>query len=195
MNRPATVRLTLLLLLLVACSSASSSGNSSGAQPEAPTSRPTSGDPGQEELLERVAAIHGGAGPFAVAGYRMGEAALRELGLPRGSFQLLVVHRSPAEVQWSCVADGLQAASGTSLGKLNLRWEETAGPVESRIGTRDGQRVLRGKLQPQFLERYLNVPRERLLAAGREVAALPAEQVFTLEALTPTEAQAPAEAR
>ena len=65
-----------------------------------------------EEQLSRVQEIHGGTGPWAVAGYRIGERALKELGLPRHSFRLLVVHRSPAEVQYSCVADGLQAATG-----------------------------------------------------------------------------------
>ena len=170
--------LLLPLLLLLACSAAPAEG---------PTSRPAGGgeDVAQEELLRRVAAIHGGAGPFAVAGYRMAEAALKQLGLAPGRFDILVVHRSPAQVQWSCVADGLQAASGTSVGKLNLRWEETDGVVESRIGTRDGSRVLVCRLRPSFLERYLDTPRERLMAAGREVAGLPHGELFTLEPLAP----------
>lgn len=137
---------------------------------------------GEEELLRKVAEIHGAAGPFAVAGYRMGAAALRKLELEPGRFDLLVVHESPAKVQWSCVADGLQAATGTSVGKLNLRWLETSDDrVESRIGTRDGSKQLIGKLAPAFLERFKDVPRERLLEAGREVATLPEEQIFTLE--------------
>jgi hypothetical protein len=38
--------------------------------------------------LAAVAFVHGGAGPWAVAGYRMGQAALARLGLSRQSFDL-----------------------------------------------------------------------------------------------------------
>ena len=78
-----------------------------------------------EEALARVAAIHGGAGPFAVAGYRMGERALTELSLARGSFDVEVEHTSPAQVQYSCIADGVAASTGASVGRLNLRRVDT----------------------------------------------------------------------
>jgi formylmethanofuran dehydrogenase subunit E len=81
------------------------------------------------ERLARVREIHGAAGPWAVAGYRMGERALKELSLPKYASSLKVVHRCPARVQYSCVADGLQAATGASPGKLNLRVEEAAAEV------------------------------------------------------------------
>jgi formylmethanofuran dehydrogenase subunit E len=77
-----------------------------------------------EECLAKVREYHGAAGPWAVAGYRIGQQAMRELGLPRHAFSMLVVHRCPAKVQFTCMADGLQAATGTSLGKMNLRVEE-----------------------------------------------------------------------
>jgi formylmethanofuran dehydrogenase subunit E len=49
----------------------------------------------EDAALARVAAIHGGAGPWAVAGYRMGIHALQALGLSAGSFDVEVVHHSP----------------------------------------------------------------------------------------------------
>jgi hypothetical protein len=73
-----------------------------------PPHAPAEGD----AALAAVAAVHGGSGPFAVAGYRIGTRALRDLGLPRGSFDVEVVHTSPGEVQWSCIADGVAAATG-----------------------------------------------------------------------------------
>jgi len=73
--------------------------------------------------LKAVVSIHGMAGPFAVAGYRMGSRALRELNLQRGDFALDVVDESPAKVQWICVVPGVQEATGASLGKLNLSFE------------------------------------------------------------------------
>jgi hypothetical protein len=39
---------------------------------------------GVDTALRQVAEFHGAAGVFAVAGYRMGEHALRELKEPRG---------------------------------------------------------------------------------------------------------------
>ena len=72
-----------------------------------------------DERLAEVARIHGGAGPWAVAGYRMGEHALKELGLERGSFDLVVTHFSPKEVQYACIADGA-AADGYRMSSFIL---------------------------------------------------------------------------
>jgi len=122
------------------------------------------------EKLKAVAAIHGAAGVFAVAGYRMGERALTDLKFPRGSFALEVIHRTPSEVQWSCIADGLQAATGASAGKLNLRLVESpAGAVTTEVtNRRTGQRLV-FELQPEFVRRFLNLPIDQPPAAGKEV--------------------------
>src|SRR5262245_34261564 len=102
-------KILIPVLLLVAMGSA--------AVAQTPQNPATASD------LDKIAFVHGGAGPFAVAGYRIGERALKELNLPRGSFSLEVIHKTPSEVQWSCIADGAQAATGASPGKLNLRLE------------------------------------------------------------------------
>jgi formylmethanofuran dehydrogenase subunit E len=131
--------------------------------------------------LAEVAAIHGTAGPFVVAGYRMGERALRELGLPRGSFDLEVVHESPAQIQWSCIADGLQAATGTSAGKLNLKLVEVSpGHTTSTVRNRRTGKALHFTLTPEFLHRFLDLPRDRLEQAGGEVLRLADDQIFQI---------------
>ncbi|MDC0714396.1 formylmethanofuran dehydrogenase subunit E family protein [Stigmatella sp. ncwal1] len=134
--------------------------------------------------LERVAAVHGGAGPWAVAGYRMGEYALRQLGLPAGSFQLEVVHHSPAQVQYACVADGAAAATGASLGKLNLSRLDVASAEEVATTFRNRNTGQSITLRPArtFAQRYLDVPREKLAETGREVLSLPEPEIF--EAVT-----------
>jgi formylmethanofuran dehydrogenase subunit E len=132
-----------------------------------------------DEPLARVAAIHGGAGPWVVAGYRMGEYALAKLGLARQSFDLEVVHHTPQEVQFSCIADGAAAATGASTGKLNLRLvDATEADVATTYRRKStGQSVA---LRPTraFAERFRDVPREQLAAAGRVVLALPEAEVF-----------------
>jgi formylmethanofuran dehydrogenase subunit E len=133
------------------------------------------------ERLARVREIHGAVGPWAVAGYRMGERALKELGLPKHAFTLRVVHRCPARVQYSCVADGLQAATGASPGKLNLHVEEAA-VEEMRTVIRDEKsgRVLTFTLKPEFVRSVTDLPHDRLEAEGRRVAALRDDEIFTV---------------
>lgn len=110
----------------------------------------------------------------------MGERAPAELGLPQGSFAVEVVHHTLREVQWSCIADGVQAATGVIVGKLNLRLAEAAKDQEKTVVTNrnTGQRVV-FRLHSYFLKRYLNLPYDQLPAAGREAMAMPESQIFT----------------
>ncbi len=143
------------------------------AQTTAPAASPT------DEALARVAAVHGGAGPFAVAGYRMGARALTELSLPRGSFDVDVEHTSPAEVQFSCIADGVAAATGASVGRLNLRRVDTTdGTTRTQVRDRRSGRGVVLRLTPGFLARYRDVPMPGLGAAGRTVLDLRDEEIF-----------------
>ncbi len=137
--------------------------------------------PAVAACLARVKEVHGATGPWAVAGYRIGERALKELGLPRQSQDLEVVHRCPAEVQFSCIADGVQAATGASPGKLNLRLE-TASRDDLRTVIRDKKsgRTLTFTLRPEFTRSITDLPFDQLEAEGRRVAALPDDGIFQM---------------
>ncbi|WP_438004189.1 FmdE family protein [Sorangium sp. So ce321] len=133
----------------------------------------------QDEELRAVAAIHGGAGPWAVAGYRMGRYALARLGLPARSFDLEVVHHSPRSVQFSCIADGAAAATGASLGKLNLSLVEASeAGIETTYRRRSTGQAVTLRPSAAFRARFRDVPRERLAEAGKEVLSLPDAEVF-----------------
>jgi len=132
-----------------------------------------------DDGLDAVARVHGGAGPWAVLGYRMGEHARARLGLPRHSFDLEVIHRSPREVQYSCIADGAAAATGASLGKLNLTLEPAdAARVETVFRKRSTGQTVVLRPAPAFAARFHDVPRAELGAKGREVMALPDAELF-----------------
>jgi formylmethanofuran dehydrogenase subunit E len=167
------VRRLLLLALLVLPACREHHGHDHGhSHDHAPPA--ASADP-----LADVARVHGGSGPWAVAGYRMGQFALRKLDLPRQSFDLDVTHRGPMEPQYACVADGASAATGASLGKVNLRLEEA--PVDGVVtiykNRKTGQTVA---LRPTaaFKQRFLNVPRPELGKAGAQVLTLKDEEIF-----------------
>lgn len=129
--------------------------------------------------LDEVAAIHGAPGPWAVAGYRMSEHALATLGLPRGSMSLEVVHWTPREVRYACIADGAAAHSGASMGKLNLSLVEASADNVLTI-YRDKKSGKTVALRPtaSFRTRYAETPRDKARELGREVLTLPADQVF-----------------
>lgn len=132
-----------------------------------------------DRALASVAAIHGGSGPWVVAGYRMGRHALAKLGLPEGSFDLEVVHRSPRSVQYSCIADGAAAATGASLGKLNLSMVDAEpATVATTYKSKSTGKTVTLRPSAAFAARFTNVPREKLAEAGRQVMELPDAEVF-----------------
>lgn len=131
--------------------------------------------------LQRVAAVHGGTGPWAVAGYRMGEYALARLGLARGSFDIEVTHHTPRQVQYSCIADGAAAATGASAGKLNLNLVEAPPDgVQTHYRKRSTGQALSLRLTPAFRERFSHVSNAELAAAGRQVLQLPDREIFEI---------------
>jgi formylmethanofuran dehydrogenase subunit E len=174
-----------IAVLAIALGSACASRTSPAAGPgAAPAGSLSSGAvPDIDAKLAMVVQVHGGSGPWAVAGYRMGEYALQALGLPRGSFDLEVVHFSPREVQYSCIADGAAAATGASLGKLNLSLaESTVLQTHTVYRRRSTGKAITLRVTSAFAARYLDVPRERLAEAGREVMGLRDEEIFEVVA-------------
>ena len=133
------------------------------------------------ECLARVKDIHGAAGPWAVAGYRIGERAMKDFSLPRHSFSLRVVHHCPPEVQYSCIADGLQAATGVSPGKLNLQVEKaTVQNLKTIVEDRKSRRRLTFVLRPEFVASIRDVPMDRFELEGIRVAGLPDDAIFAI---------------
>jgi hypothetical protein len=170
-------RFALLAVALgvVGCAGTPAVPTSSAGTPSASSPSASSSD----DAVARVTAIHGGAGPWVVAGYRMGEYALGRLGLERQSFDLEVVHHTPQEVQYSCIADGAAAATGASAGKLNLRLvEATEAAVATTYRRKSTGQSLTLRPSAAFVARFRDVPRDQLAAAGRVVLALPDADIF-----------------
>jgi formylmethanofuran dehydrogenase subunit E len=129
--------------------------------------------------LRRVAETHGEAGPWAVAGYRMGRYALAKLGLGAHSHDLDVTHRSPASPQYACIADGAAAATGASVGKLNLHHVETdLERLATTYRRRSTGQAVTLRPSPAFVARFADRPRPALAAAGREAMGPRDDEIF-----------------
>lgn len=74
-----------------------------------------------EEILEKAVNFHGHLGPFLVLGIRMGFIGLRELRVERGNPKLRVTVMTRPSVPFSCVIDGIQAATKCTVGNRKLR--------------------------------------------------------------------------
>ena len=131
--------------------------------------------------LQSIRAVHGRIDPGAVAGYRIGLRALSELGLTAGAEELLAVHRAGPEPKFAAMLDGLQAATGATAGRRNLRLEETEGDVET---------IMTHRMTGQSLVFRLSTDCRRMIAAAEEslseerameLATLPDIAIFEID--------------
>ncbi|WP_437481885.1 FmdE family protein [Sorangium sp. So ce1014] len=82
-------------------------------------------------------------------------------------------------MQFSCIADGAAAATGASLGKLNLSLVEASeAGVETTCRRRSTGQAMTLRPSAAFRARFRDVPRAQLAAAGQEVLSLPDGEVF-----------------
>lgn len=157
------------------------------------TPKTSSADEYKDYAVKEVGAIHGGTGPFAVAGYRMGARAMLELELLRGSFDWNVEHDSLPEVRWSCIADGIQAATGASVGKLTLTLIQVKEQKQVQsiiVNKKTGEKII-FRLTDSFLKKYYDTPYEQLNQMGRAVMDLKDEDIFTMEIIPGDKPQKP----
>ena len=109
----------------------------------------------------------------------MGRHALAKLGLESVSFDLEITHHTPRQVMYSCIADGAAAATGASVGKLNLSLvESSVEGVETTYRRKSTGQAITLRPAAAFRQRYADAPRERARENGREVLRLPAAEVF-----------------
>jgi hypothetical protein len=93
--------------------------------------------PSDSEWLVQVVQFHGHLGPAVVAGARMGVAGLRAVEA-KGYFDVEVTCEGPlAKPPQACFLDGVQVATGATLGKRTLQWVQ-ADQIAANAGGRPG---------------------------------------------------------
>jgi len=103
------------------------------------------------ELFARAVAFHGHPGPFLASGLRMGLLALRELRSP-GHGDLEVTVETGTTPPLSCLIDGIQVATGCTLGKGNIYVRDGHRP-RATFTAKDGWRLMI-ELNLELAERF-----------------------------------------
>lgn len=91
-----------------------------------------------ESEVRLAEAIHGHLSPGVALGFRMGQIGLKRLGLSRGDKRLFAVVETAL-----CLADGVQASTGCTLGHSSLRVEDFGklAVCVARSDTKEGVRL------------------------------------------------------
>ncbi len=138
--------------------------------------------------LEKVARFHGHLGPSVVAGARLGMAGLRAVGA-KGYFDLDVACAGPfAGPPESCFLDGLQVATGATLGKRNLRTTDAEQIVLRLRNTRTGETAevrpteklveLLKSAKPLRPDGSKEAPDDRIERIARQIGAMRDEEIL-----------------
>lgn len=124
-----------------------------------------------DRLIDRGSEFHGHLGPFLVVGIRMGILALRELG-SKGHMDMQATVETGVTPPVSCLVDGIQIATGCTLGKGNIKLLDKG--KATAIFT-SGDRRVRIELRPEIMEMILAGDPEALAGQVRE---MPEEILF-----------------
>jgi formylmethanofuran dehydrogenase subunit E len=99
-------------------------------------------DPSDPAWLGPAVQLHGHLGPWLVAGLRVGASGLRAVAAD-GYFDVDVTAEGPlARPPQACFLDGIQVATGATLGKRNLKWVEAPRLVVRVKNVRTGKTVV-----------------------------------------------------
>ena len=131
---------------------------------------------------------HGHVGPWNVLGWRMAQAALRELKSEWGRHELEIICYVPAQTPFTCMVDGLSVGSGNSLGRLDLRLAEVMDYRQSFVAVRrkDGKGdLLEFRPHAAYLKSITNQPVEALERLSREISQTAEEQLFAVRRWSP----------
>ncbi len=151
--------------------------------------------PADPEWLAQVVQFHGHLGPSVVAGARMGMIGLRVVEA-KGFFDVEVTCEGPlAKPPQACFLDGVQVATGATMGKRTLNWVQANQIVVRIKNTQTGKVAelrptsalvqLLGSFKPQPKAGPRHGGDEQLEAIARNIAAMPEKEVAVVTVQLP----------
>ncbi len=129
-----------------------------------------------DELVSRAVEFHGHLGPYLICGVKMGLLALRLLG-SRGYSKITVIAETGITPPVSCLVDGLQIATGCTLGKGNIA-VFGGGHPRALFRTQEQRVVI--ELRPEWPELFAQMDGE---AAAHKVLHAADAELFTWQLL------------
>jgi formylmethanofuran dehydrogenase subunit E len=125
--------------------------------------------------------MHGHVGPWNVLGWRIGQAALRELDTKWGRHELDIICYVPIKTPYSCMADGLVIGTGNTIGRLDIRLAEVAcmDLIHVCVQRKDGRGpVLIFKPRSKYLQ-HIDAPKpEDLEKLSKECGNMKESELF-----------------
>lgn len=135
------------------------------------------------DVIDRAAEFHGHLGPFLVIGVRMGLLAKRALK-SKGFKDLHVVVNAGNTPPLSCVVDGIQVATGCTLGKGNIsvrNLSKISAVFHSKrqaIGLK-----MKANIFQSIKEELLEGDPEKMEETARTICSMPDAKLFSIEEL------------
>jgi hypothetical protein len=133
---------------------------------------------GQAAAMSAVKHQHGNDGPWAMVGFRLGQAALA--ARPEGKMHF--THYGPSAPQYTCIMDGIKAAAEEAHRSVEVTFVE-AGRDALRTDVVDakGAKVATYRLRDDVKARILDVAPSAYAARSAEVYHAPDTALFWVE--------------
>lgn len=113
----------------------------------------------KSELLKKAIDFHGHTGVFLAVGLRMGDLAKETLG--GNCFAMKALIKTELHPPRSCLLDGVQVATGCTLGKMNISAEDS----DKLLGVFS---VGDNRVEIEVKESFLHYMKEKMLGRDRE---------------------------
>ena len=131
--------------------------------------------------IEELERFHGHVGPAAALGARMGEHAITTGNIPR-YFGLTVLVECPAAPPGSCLIDGLQMATGATMGKKNILHTPAEAVKVTISDDKSGKKyVYTLKPATQALLKRWSEEKPDVEERGKKLFQMKAEELFNIE--------------
>jgi len=138
-----------------------------------------------EDTLRKAIDWHGHFGPFLVLGVKMGIIGIRELEAIKGNPKLRVTVMTKPSVPFSCVIDGIQAATQCTLGNRKLRLRNSPKSVSAKFQILEGN-IVTVTLNPakqEELKKLLSkhASFQEMEKIARNVVSMPEKELFEIK--------------
>ncbi|MHA1379970.1 MAG: formylmethanofuran dehydrogenase subunit E family protein [Candidatus Helarchaeota archaeon] len=134
-----------------------------------------------DNLLKRAVAFHGHLGPFLILGLRIGLLARKRLS-PKGIHSLKAIVKTRLKTPYSCIIDGIQVSSLCTLGKNNIRVEDS--DISEAIFELNNKKIriqVKEEIIKDIISRNLKRDTPEMIKFSNELKILKNSQLFIEE--------------